>query len=328
MGVQAQKTDSTSAQVTVDTTTKKRSNDKTTAIAASDSTTKKKKNTGTTVAAADSPKNKPDSLSIRPATGLSHFRAEYPYNSEASFKRLFDLPHLSPNTKTVYMINRLHIAEDADFLFYALIGVFLFLGILRATFPSYFGSLYKNFFKSAGRLQSKENISQNNLSSLFFNLFFVISVGLCISLLAKYAGILATVSFWLLWCYSSLILVIIYLVKYLTILFSGWIFGMQKEAVAYNYVVFLVNKIIGITVLPLILLLAFPTENFISVAVIVTVSAVAILLIYRYIVSLSIIRSSLKVSPLHFFIYLCAIEIIPILIIYKIAFLKLDGNLL
>jgi hypothetical protein len=102
---------------------------------------------------------------------------------------------------------------------------------------------------------------------------------------------------------------------------------MQKEAVAYNYIVFLVNKIIGIVVLPLILLLAFPTENFIAAATIVTTAVVAILLIYRYAVSLSIIRSNVKVSPLHFFIYLCAIEIIPILIIYKIAFLKLNSNL-
>ena len=312
LSVHAQKTDSLSVKNKVDSTIKKKKPIKTITVAA---------------VATDTTKKKIDSSSIRPSIVRSTV-AGHPYNAKEVFKKLFNLPHVSSDVKPVYMVNQVHVTENDDILFYALIGVFLFLGVLKTIYPTYFRSLYRSFFRPANnKLQSKENVSQNNVSSLLFNLFFVISAGLCISLWAKYTGVLTKIPFWLLWCYASLILVIAYLIKYLVILLSGWVFDMQQEATSYNHIVFLVNKVIGLAILPLILLLAFPTNTIITTAATITLSVIGLLLIYRYVISFSIIRSSLKVSPLHFFIYLCAIEVVPILIIYKILFLKLDNSI-
>jgi hypothetical protein len=44
-----------------------------------------------------------------------------------------------------------------------------------------------------------------------------------------------------------------------------------------------------------------------------------ILFLYRYLFSFGIIRSNLKVSALHFFLYLCAVELLPLLLIYKLV---------
>ena len=295
-----------------------------------DSSIEKKKPAKTITVVAtvtDTSKKKIDSSSIRPQI-VRNIITGHPYSSKEAFKRLFNLPHIPPGVKPVYMINSVHVTENDDILFYALTGVFLLLGILKTTFPAYFRSLYKSFFRPVnGKLQSKENVSQNNLSSLLLNLFFVISAGLCISLWGKHAGILTKIPFWLLWCYASLVLAIAYLIKYFVIFLSGWIFDMQQEAASYNHTVFLVNKIIGLVMLPLILLLAFPTDTIMTTAITITLSVIGLLLIYRYVISFSIIRSSLKVSPLQFFVYLCAIEVVPILIIYKILFLKLDNSI-
>jgi hypothetical protein len=40
---------------------------------------------------------------------------------------------------------------------------------------------------------------------------------------------------------------------------------------------------------------------------------------------LSRIRKNLSITAFHFFIYLCAVEIIPLLVIYKLLFLQ-AGN--
>jgi len=71
---------------------------------------------------------------------------------------------------------------------------------------------------------------------------------------------------------------------------------------------------------PLVILIAFSEGVLVSNLAIITAFIAGLLLLYRYIVSLATIRNNLKISPLHFFIYLCAVEIIPILVIYKVLF--------
>ena len=152
LSARAQKTDSLPVKKKVDSTIKKKNTIKT--------------KTATATIATDTTSNinkKIDSSSIRPSIVRS-IPTGHPYSSKEAFKRLFNLPHLPPNVKPVYMVNQVHVTENNDILFYALIGVFIFLGILKTTFPTYFRSLYRSFFRPAGnKFQSKENVSQNNL---------------------------------------------------------------------------------------------------------------------------------------------------------------------
>ena len=45
--------------------------------------------------------------------------------------------------------------------------------------------------------------------------------------------------------------------KFAVIQLTGWIFNAKEPATTYSFIVFLVNKIIGLVLLPLLLLLAF-----------------------------------------------------------------------
>jgi len=42
------------------------------------------------------------------------------------------------------------------------------------------------------------------------------------------------------------------------------------------------------------------------------------MLFYRFIISYRPVRSEIKVNRFHFFLYLCAFEIAPLLLIYKV----------
>jgi hypothetical protein len=52
----------------------------------------------------------------------------------------------------------------------------------------------------------------------------------------------------------------------------------------------------------------------------------ALLILYRYLFSLTSVRNKLHVSSFHFFLYLCAFEIIPLLILYKLIVQYFGGT--
>jgi hypothetical protein len=117
--------------------------------------------------------------------------------------------------------------------------------------------------------------------------------------------------------YSVIGLSAAYFIKFLGLKLSGWLFSMQEVAGSYIFIVFIVNKMLGILLLPFLVLLAFSLGDVKSAALTISWCVVGCLFIYRFILSFAAVRNQVKVNPFHFFLYLCAVEIAPLLLIYK-----------
>jgi hypothetical protein len=227
-------------------------------------------------------------------------------------------------TNTTYLLKHdgdIHIPESKDYLFYLLVAIVLLLAIIKQLFPKYYQNIFQLMFQASFRQKTtREQMMQQALPALLMNVLFILVGGLFISILADINKWLK-ISFWLLTVYSITLLALVYVFKYLVIKFMGWVFNAREQASTYGFIVFLVNKVIGLALLPLLLLLAFSESGSLQQVTLTIAGFVVILLvIFRYIVSLSIIRNTLSVHPLHFFIYLCAVEIMPMLILYKVLF--------
>jgi hypothetical protein len=217
-------------------------------------------------------------------------------------------------------------APDRDILFYILIFLVFFLGLVKTAFPKYVDSIFTLSFQASFRqIQTKEQMSQNFFPALMLNILFVLCGGLFITQFATFNH-WSQLPFWQLFVFSTGILLIIYLVKYLVIIFTGWIFNAKEAAAEYRFVVFLINKILGILVIPLLFLIAYSNAAVQNVAVTIVVCLAIFSLAVRYVVSLARIRKSLSVTAFHFFIYLCAVEIMPLLVIYKVLFLQASNR--
>lgn len=240
------------------------------------------------------------------------------WKEDTLFNRLFTNPYLIKDTKPVMMISDEREPASKDELFYLLAGITFYFAFLKITFPKYFQNIFKLLFQSSFfQKHGKEVMSQDNLPSLLFNLLFIISGGLFLTVLAIHYQWM-NMPFWLMLVYASATLAGIYFAKFLFVSFAGWVFNANDAAKIYNTIIFLVNKIIGILLIPLLLLFAFSdsfiADEILSVCYIVFI----ILLAYRYLASFNLISGTLKINPIHFFIYLCAVEILPLLIIYKV----------
>jgi hypothetical protein len=120
---------------------------------------------------------------------------------------------------------------------------------------------------------------------------------------------------------------VIYLVKFITLKFSGWIFDRKEAADTYTFIVFLLNKLLGVFLVPFSIVIAYAGGNFLDIIVTLSYALIGGFFLYRFFLAYSALRNELKISLLHFFIYLCAFEIIPVILIYKVLLDLLERNL-
>ena len=238
----------------------------------------------------------------------------------STYRSIMVIPYLPFNKTLVFMISKEKEPEGKDELFYLLTGLIFLVAFIKLVFPKYFQNLFLLSFQTSFRQrQTREQLLQDNLASLMMNILFFISGGIYIGLIAESTGY-STMSFWELLLVCSLLLSSIYAVKFLFLRFAGWIFNVKTASNTYIFIVFMINKIIGILLIPFLLILAFSSAAIVQTATIISLILVGILLLYRYLISLGTIRQDLKVNALHFFLYLCAVEVLPLLLIYKILF--------
>lgn len=203
-------------------------------------------------------------------------------------------------------------------LFYLLVFLVMVIALLRRAFSKYFNDFFRLFFRTTlKQSQIQEQLMQTPLPSILLNGFFVVSGGLYITFLLDYFQLNAISNFWLMFFYCSLCLSIAYLVKFIGLKVSGWLFNMKEAANRYIFSVFIVNKMIGILLLPFLVLLAFAKGDIYSISLSLSWCMLTCLLIYRLILTYYVVRNQVKVNLFHFFLYLCAFEIAPLLLVYK-----------
>jgi len=208
-------------------------------------------------------------------------------------------------------------AENNEGIFYFVIALVFYIALMRLIFYKYMSTMFTLFFRATLRQQQlREQMLQARLPALLMNIFFVVVFATYAALVAKYFG--AGHSFWHVWLVALIIISIIYTGKFLILNIVGWIFGITNASDTYIFIVFMINKMIAIFLLPFVILLAFPTTYLTSTVLAVSYILLGGLFLYRYIISYRPIRSEIKLSRLHFFLYLCAFEIAPLLLIYKV----------
>ncbi len=251
--------------------------------------------------------------------------AKRPYDS--FYSKLLNNPFFRSSGKPVYLVVSERKRVSKDEIFYLLLGLLLFLAFIKLVFSRYFNNVFRLFFQPAFRQkQTREQLLQNNLPSLLLNLFFVFSAGAYVSLLLSYYHF-TTVDFWLLLLYSTSSLLVLYTRKYIFLSFSGWVFNVKEATETYIFTVYLINKIIGVVLIPFTLIIAFSEPYIINASITFSITHRHSYFCVPVYCIIQPVRRGVKVSLLHFFLYIFAFEITPLLLIYKTLIIYLDKSL-
>ncbi len=225
------------------------------------------------------------------------------------------LPLAAPPIE-MYINYKEHNAKDA--LFYIIVAMTFLLAMIKVLFPKYFKNLFLLFFQTSLRQkQTRDQLAQEWVAGLLINLLFISSTGFFITLFIQYKQ-WSSLAFPLLGIYICGLLVLIYLGKSLFIQFIGWVFNSRNAASGYLFQVFMVNRILGVVLLPLGIILAFSQTQLAAIVITIAMVLGFILFFYRYLISFSLLKQDLQLNAFHFLLYLCGVEILPMVVIYKL----------
>ncbi|MBL7701820.1 MAG: DUF4271 domain-containing protein [Ferruginibacter sp.] len=212
--------------------------------------------------------------------------------------------------------------------FYLVAGLALLLAFLKYFYDRYFTNLFRVFFNTSLRQsQITDQLLQAKLPSFLFNIFFVVSGGIYVYVILSHYQLTGTGNEWIFIISCVALTGLIYTVKYCTLKFTGWISGQTEAVDIYVFVIFLINKIIGVFLVPFTIILSFSDMPVINVAALVSLLGTGIFLLLRFFRSYGLIQNQLKISKFHFLLYIIGLEILPLLLIYKGLMIYLNKNL-
>jgi hypothetical protein len=208
---------------------------------------------------------------------------------------------------------------QTDWIFYLFSVLCIYLGFIRLAFPKYFSDLFRVFFNTSLRQkQIREQLLLDRLPSLLLNVFFGFSAGIFLYFLLDYLGYVGENRKWLmLWsCIGGIFL--LYGGKYLLLEIAGLIFDRRQAAEIYAFVVYMVNKMAGLFLLPAAILIAYSPPATKQTVLVFTCAGLAFLVLYRLSRGFMALRNLLKINQLQFLIFVIAFEVIPVMLIYKV----------
>jgi len=206
-----------------------------------------------------------------------------------------------------------------DWITILLIASFLLLGWVRLFNKKYLASMVKsiiNYNESITLYREKNSLMER--ASFIINLLFISNISLFILQVTQFFNIqLPEINKHLLYILLSSGFVGLYILRALTSNLIGYTFLLQKVFSTYLHNVNIYTKTTGLLLFPLIVALQFIAYEYLGFIIYLGIAIVCVLYLIQILRAFQIIIRN-NVSIFYMILYLCAFEIAPLLIIYKL----------
>ena len=253
---------------------------------------------------------------VRPASPLRHNQLV-----DSLFKKYLYKGHnfldLAPPSKSI--LQEGHIRQTRDqWVIVMIIGLLLYTGILNRAMSKDFASVWQSFYNKRMLSQaSREDGLINSWTFIGLFLLFGLTFGLFLYQLAQYNHVYYSVSGVRLFVSLSLIILILFAIKFLVVKFLGFVFNINKLVSEYLSVLYLTYFNIAFVFLPVTVCFCLLTNQLIPYILGIALVLIVIIFIWQYLRSSVNIISNIVFHKFYLFVYLCALEICPILILIK-----------
>jgi hypothetical protein len=147
---------------------------------------------------------------------------------------------------------------------------------------------------------------------------YLLSLSLFVFLLARHAGWLTGDRFWGPVGQITLVVAGLIGLRHFALAALGHIFPLWKEASRYSFGIMILNIAVGLALIPANLLVAYVPPELTSGFVYGGLAILAAGYLLRALWGLRIAQPYLFSRFFHFFLYLCAVEIAPVVVLYKL----------
>ncbi len=199
-------------------------------------------------------------------------------------------------------------------------GIQIFFILLSLLFLIFIVNVERNFVKDLWRVISNENYSSLHLRNqrntmrqillMMGYLIFILQAGifLChlLALVGYTGGYLGNI-----WACVGLV-IIIYAIRHIVIRYLRWLFNNEKEMSLFGFDISTFNIMVGLVLLPINVLLNFGPDSLAKPLVIIGLIVIAAAYLMRQLRWMLTARQLIANSLFLFFVYLCAVEILPL----------------
>jgi Domain of unknown function (DUF4271) len=212
------------------------------------------------------------------------------------------------------------------FLFVAILSMFIILTLIVTIFRILIEKIWKAFINDNLLNQlHREQSSGLAVAYLVLYILFFINSGLFAFLAARHFGIPISNSnlYSLLICIGGI--AGFFIAKQFVLWLIGFVFPIGKEVDSYQFTIMIFNIVLGLFLVPVVLFIAYAPENLTGIVVWGAIGLLALIYLFLALRGLFIGNRFIAGNKFHFLLYLCAVEIAPLLVIYKLAMVH-GGN--
>lgn len=211
--------------------------------------------------------------------------------------------------------------ESTDWMLGIIIFSLILFSWIRVGFSRYFHNAIQasiNYF-TARRIFEEGNVTRSRVF-YFMNLLFFVNLALFVTQFLEYHHTtIFNMHGIVLFLLSLLTIILLYSGKSLFLYLFDFLFLTRSAFTSYVFTVFIYNKIVGFLLLPIISILPFVPSHITPWLFVTGGLIVVILYIFRVFKGVQLCFKN-RLSIFYLILYLCALEILPVSILLKVAF--------
>lgn len=147
---------------------------------------------------------------------------------------------------------------------------------------------------------------------------YILSLSLFVFLAARHAGWITNTEFWAPYGEVALVVTGLVTLRHFALAALGHIFPVWEKTSRYSFSIMILGIAVGLALIPTNLLIAYAPDNLTTTAVYAGLGVLSIGYLFRAAWGLRIAKMYLFRRFFHFLLYLCAVEIAPVLFLYKL----------
>ena len=223
---------------------------------------------------------------------------------------IVELREESPKTPDAY----------GGFLFSVTLFLLILLTLLVTLFRSVLSKIYRSFLNENILNQvHRDRDSVGLIPYWILYLLFFMNAGFFIFLLIRlYGGVSLSGGYFmqLLKCFGGVAAV--FLFKHFLLSIIAYVFPVAKEAEKYSFTIMVFSIVIGILLVPANLILAYAAPDIVKTLAKVIFAVLIGVYLFRHLRGLMIANKYLAFHKFHFLLYICTVEIAPVMVLLKL----------
>jgi len=209
--------------------------------------------------------------------------------------------------------------NSKNFLFALTLTIFASLALITTLYRSYLTKAYRAFAnENVMRMLYREKGTSTYFPFYILYLFFVFNAGVFLYLMLRYYDAMSHIPNMNLLLYTTGGVAVALFLKHAVIKIMGMIFPIKKEASMYNMTITIFGVVLGVFLIISNIVVAYAQPPIVPFFIYFTWVIMGAIYLFRMIRGLSISTKFLNGNFFHFFIYLCTVEIAPVLILWKL----------